>query len=489
MTADTTTEPAGLDGHLGTPALLLLTLSYMAPLVAMGGYVPVIIGYGLGAATPVVYAGVMAVMLVFAVGLMAMARHMTTPGAFYTYITAGLGRVAGLGAGFAALTGYVVTGAATYGLGGIVTGELVQGLFHGPSLPWWFWAIVLWAVVSTLTMFNIAVSARVLTICLAAEIAIVLLWDAQVLTHGGPAGYGLDLTAQLGTGSVGFALLFGIACLTGFESIQVFRAETREPNRTIPRATYLTVVILTGFWALGSYAYLVAYGTDAAIATAATPAESFLASLAQYAGTAVRDVANVLLVTSVVAAMLAVQNICARYSFALGRDHVLPPWLGVAHPRYKAPTRAAVVVALVIVVIIAVPALLRIDSTVAYVALQGIGLWVILVLMLATSVAITVFFRRNPDTELGVWRTTVAPMLAILGLGYAVLQATVNSDVMVGGSGVVAAWCIAAVVVVAAAGMVYATWLRTRRPQIWTRIGGVHGADVGPAPSVEPGTT
>lgn len=164
-----------LEGRLGTVALLLLTLSYIAPLLAMGGYVPVIIGYGLGAATPLVFLLVMAVMLVFAVGLMAMARHMTKPGAFYTYITAGLGRIAGLGAGFAALTSYIATGAATYTLGGIVTDELVHGLLQGPALPWWSWAIVLWLVVSTLTLFNIELSARVLGVCLSVEVVIVLL--------------------------------------------------------------------------------------------------------------------------------------------------------------------------------------------------------------------------------------------------------------------------------------------------------------------------
>jgi amino acid transporter len=461
-----------------------MTLSYLAPLLAMSGYVPVIIGYGLGAATPLVYLAVMAVMLVFAVGLMAMARHMKTPGAFYTYITAGLGRVAGLGAGFAALTGYIVTGAATYALGGVVANELVHGLLNGPVLPWWFWAIVLWVVVSTLTFFNIEISARVLGVCLTVEVGIVLLWDALVLADGGPSGRGFDITAQLGTGSVGFALLFSIACLMGFESIQVFRAETRDPDRTIPRATYLTIVILTAFWALSSYAYLVAYGTDAAIASAASPSESFLASLTQYAGIAVRDIATVLLVTSVLASMLALQSICARYTFALGRDQVLPSWLGHVNDRHKAPTRAAVAVAGVMIIFILAPAVLQIDSTAAYVALAGLGLWVILALMLATSVAVAVFFWGGRGVETSVWKTRLAPGLAVIGLGYIVIQGTVNSDVMVGGSYATAAWCIAAVVAIAVGGMIFAVWLRSNRTEVWRRIGGVNDADAASVPAV-----
>lgn len=56
---------------------MLTALALNAPLAMMAGYIPFEIGFGLGAATPVVFLLVMALMLVFAVGVLAMARHMT----------------------------------------------------------------------------------------------------------------------------------------------------------------------------------------------------------------------------------------------------------------------------------------------------------------------------------------------------------------------------------------------------------------------------
>jgi len=58
----------------------------------------------------------MVIVMIFAVGLNAMAARMTHPGAFYTYVTAGLGRAFGLAAGLVAMISYLAIGAGTYAL-------------------------------------------------------------------------------------------------------------------------------------------------------------------------------------------------------------------------------------------------------------------------------------------------------------------------------------------------------------------------------------
>lgn len=467
-----------LKGNLGTGGLLLTALALNAPLAMMAGFLPVQIGLGLGAATPLVFLVVMVLVLVFAVGLVTMARHMRQPGAYYTYITAGLGRVPGLGAGFLALTGYLLLGGGSYVLSAILADNLVHGFLHGPELPWWLWAVTLWGLVTGVSLFNIDVSTKVLGVFLCIEVAIVLIWDARVLANGGPQGLGLDVTAQLGSGSPGVALLFGVASLIGFESLQVFRAETHDPFRTIPRASYLTVVCLAGFYALGSYSYLVAFGTGPALASAASPAASFLGSLGQYAGAVVRDLANVMLLTSAFAALLAIHNIAARYCFTLGRDGVLPTWLGRVNSRHYSPTRAAAAVALAIVVPLALVAALHVNPVTAYVAMAGLGIWTAILLMFVTSFAVVLFFRNRPGLESSTWKTWTAPSLAVIGFGCVVAQATLNSDVLIGGSSAMATCCILAVVAVAVAAMLYAAWLRTGRPHMWERIGEKDGQAV-----------
>jgi amino acid transporter len=214
----------------------------------------------------------------------------------------------------------------------------------------------------------------------------------------------------------------------------------------------------------------VALGTNAAVASAAAPTQSFLGALGKYTSAAVVDVANVMLVTSIAAALLAVQNIVARYSFSLGQDRVLPSCLGEVHPRRHAPTRAAASVALVIFVLAAVPAVLRLDPVVSYVAMTGMSFWAIVALLLTTSLSITAFFSRRRGLERSVWKTRVAPGLAFLGFAYVMFQATLNSNVLIGGSYTIAIPCILAIVAVALGATAYAWWMRSHRPQTWQRI-------------------
>ncbi|MFP3458104.1 APC family permease, partial [Psychrobacter sp. SIMBA_152] len=56
--------------------------------------------------------------------------------------------------------------------------------------------------------------------------------------------------------SLGLALLFAVGNFFGFEATVVYREEVRNPNTTIPRATYLAVVGIGLFYALAAWAYV-----------------------------------------------------------------------------------------------------------------------------------------------------------------------------------------------------------------------------------------
>lgn len=471
--ATTDTEPTNLKGNLGTGGLLFTVLAFNAPIAIMSGFMPVVITMGVGGPTPFVYLGVMAMVLLFAAGLVTMARHMSKPGAFYTYVSHSLGKSMGLGAGFTALATYVVLAAATYIFMGTVAQTVSTDILHGPSLPWWAWAVIAWALVSALSLLNIDVSTKVLGVLLCVEVLIVLIWDLRVFFNGGPTGRSLALSIP-DSGSWGLALLLAVGCLTGFESIQVFRSETRDPDRTVPRATYLVIVILAGFYAFNSWIYQIAFGGPdgiaASLAKTGTAAGSFFDSLKTYVATAAGDTANVLVLTSLFAAILAVQNISARYTFALGSDGVLPSTLSRVHPRWKSPTIAAGTVALAVIAIDVVLAVVRVDPTIWYVALQGLGLWGVILLMTWTSVAIIVFFRSRKDLDSSLFKTLIAPILSAIGFGITLFLSFKNADLLFGNA-TAGYWCIATLFAVAVVGSVYARWLRSARPQVWARIG------------------
>jgi amino acid transporter len=63
------------------------------------------------------------------------------------------------------------------------------------------------------------------------------------------------------SGSLGTAIMFAIASFIGFEATAVFRDEARDPERTIPRATYLALILIGVFYTLSSWAVVSAWGT------------------------------------------------------------------------------------------------------------------------------------------------------------------------------------------------------------------------------------
>ncbi len=80
---------------LGVGAVTFLVVSAAAPLTAVAGGVPLSMLMGNGAGIPGTFLIVTAVLLIFAVGYVAMARHVTNAGAFYAYTAKGLGGALG----------------------------------------------------------------------------------------------------------------------------------------------------------------------------------------------------------------------------------------------------------------------------------------------------------------------------------------------------------------------------------------------------------
>lgn len=473
-TASAEAEPLKLRGNLGVVGLVFTVLAFNAPLAVMAGFVPVVIAFGNGIGAPTSFVGIGVLLTLFAVGLTTMSKYMRSPGAFYSYIVAGIGRPLGLGSALLAFVSYLAIASCSYAFGGILVDALVQGVLHGPAVHWWVWSILLWVVTSSMTLLDIDLSAKVLGTLMCGEVVMVLIWIATVGVDGGQSGISIDSfkPSVFLSGSISFGLLFALLSSLGFEAVAVFREETRDPVKTVPRATYLSVILLTGFYAVGAWAYITAFGpTKALSASAADPSGSFTASIGQYVGKTAVDIVSVLLVTSAFAALLATQNIAARYLYTLGSDAVLPRALGKVHRKFGSPYVAAIVVAGMTLLGFGIPTIFGADPVKLYAGLAGLGAVGIVFLMTATNVGIVLFFRRNPEHDPGVFKGVIAPALAFLGLGTILVLAVKNMAVVVGGTQTLANICTAFLVIVVAAGIGLALYYRQSRPEVYARIG------------------
>src|SRR3954468_24970386 len=94
-----------------------------------------------GEATPLVYLACLIATLIAASGIVEMARELPSAGAFYTYVTRGLGPRAGFITGGLMFVAYALLAPAEVGL----SGSYLQTTFAaelGVQIPWWLIGLV-----------------------------------------------------------------------------------------------------------------------------------------------------------------------------------------------------------------------------------------------------------------------------------------------------------------------------------------------------------
>lgn len=466
------TDSSKLRGDLGTVDIVVMVLAYAGPLAVVGLFMSFVIGYGVGVATPLVFALVTAGLCLFAVGYVAMSRCLPRPGALYTYVTAGLGRPIGLSAGFLAVLTYCFFGVAYHAGLAIVLQALITD-FGGPVVPWPLLVAGSLLLTAALGHFQITLSAKILKALMITEVTAILVWDTAIFIQGGAEGRSLDsfVPAGLGEGSVSLALLLAAVGFVGFESTAVFRDEMRDPDRTVPRATFLAVISIGVFYVIASWAAVVSYGPGGVVTAAQDdPAGFFTSSVQVYLGSVAVHVMSVMLVMSYLAGVIAEQNILSRYFHSLGADGVLPRAVGRVHPRHGSPYVANIVTTAALFLLL-VPWVSASSPTTPYAVLAAAGLVALDVVLALASVGVFAYFRRNRPARGGLWTTAVAPLAAGLMLTTATVLGVRNFGLLSGDDGGLSGVLLAIGIGTGVLGVVVALAFRRWRPEIYRRIG------------------
>ncbi|RBQ19231.1 amino acid permease [Spongiactinospora rosea] len=472
--------------RLGAPSVVYFVLSAAAPLTVVAGVVTT--AYAVTGITglPIAFLVVGAVLALFSVGYVAMARHIANAGAFYAYVTNGLGRPAGVGAAWIALIAYNALQVGLYGaLGATAAPLLVQ--WAGLQIPWWLIALAAWLLVAVLGVMRVDVNGRLLAVLLTAEVAVILLFDAADLLNpaaAGGAAAALSPAALFAPG-VGALLVIATTGFVGFESSVVFSEESRDPRRTVPIATYASVAIIAILYALSSWAMTVAAGPDGIVDAARRDGpETIFVMATAHLGDTVVTIARVLFLTSLIAAMISFHNTTARYFFALGRERVLPAAFGRTGRRTGAPKVGSLAQSTLGLLAIVIYAMAGLDPLVHLFFYTGtFGGFGVLLLIATTSVSVLAFFARNPTGE-STWRRVIAPVLATVALATMVILALANFATLLGvEEGNPLRWALPAIYVVAALlGVGWALILRSIQPGVYGRVGMGAKAVTGGAP-------
>ena len=473
--ADSVVASSLAQGRLGIPSVLFFVMSAAAPLtVAAGG---ITAGYAITRQTgmPVAYLAIAAMIALFAVGYVQMSKHVVNAGAFYTYITRGLGRPAGAGGAFIALLAYNAMQIGLYGGFGVVLSQFLKSHL-GWDVHWFAAALVGWALVAILGVLRVDLNGRVLAILLLAECAVAAVFAFVMVGHpaDGQLTFSTLAPSHLWESGAGAALVTAIAGFVGIEATVVFSEETKDPKRTVARATYLAVGIIGLLYAGAAWAMSVATGPDQIVSRATEDGPQLLFNLvAPYVGTMVVFLGELLFITSLFAALLSFHNAVARYAFALGRERVLPASFGRTGRRTSAPVVGSVSQSILAVLVLAGYAISGVDAYIyLFFWITVVGGFGVLLLMVLTSIAVVAYFARRRHRE-NPFQVTFAPTLAAILLGGVLVLTVAQFDVLLGvDPSSPWRWVFpAAFLVAGVAGICWALVLRSRRPAVYRSIG------------------
>jgi amino acid transporter len=459
--------------RLGVPAVLFFVLAGVAPLTVAAGVIPT--AYQITGLTgiPAAFVAIAVILGLFAVGYVAMTRYITNSGAFYAFISRGIGRTVGVGAALVALLSYSLLQVGLYGAFG--PNAAIQAAAHlGLHAPWWVWALGAWAVITVLGLLRVDITGWVLGVLLTAEIAVILAETVSGLLHprGGQLSFGTlspaDLTSA-GVGTFGVLAVVAVLGFVGFEQAPVLAEEAKRARRTIPMATYLALGVIAVVYAGAAWAMAAHAGQSQVVATAGREGPGLLFGLGDGF---LSSTAQLLFLTSLFAAALAFHNVVWRYMYALGREHVLPSVLGRTGGNNIPKAASLVQSATGLVVIVAFAAGGWPPMTDLFFWLGTTGGFGILVLLALTSIAVVAFFGRDGQGE-SLWSRLIAPALAAVLLALIVVLAVQNYATLLGvPAGSAAAWILpAGYALVFVIGLAWGSLLKARKPQLFAAIG------------------
>jgi len=434
-TTDTTSPPGGQleRGAMGTADIVFFVLAGVAPMGVVVALLTLSIALGNGAGVPGTYAVAGVVLALFAAGYVRMSRRIANVGGFYTYARQGLGRRSGGATAYIALLAY---NAATIGIFGALAYFASQaGASFGVHISWQVWALIAYAIVAALAYLEVTMSAKVLGLALAAEVLTLLVFDVAVLARNGFHGFSLDVfkPSVVFAGGFGISLMLAFGSFAGFEATALYGEESRDPHRSVPRATYISLALITVFYLITSWAAISSYGVQhAQAAAAANPSAFIFAANAKYVGGFTTDVMQILVVTSLFAAFLAFHCNTARYHLALSRDGLLPRALSRTHPRYGSPVVASAVQLGLLAMIVAGFSIAGQDPYLGMgTSLYGLGVLGIVLLQAIAAAAIVGYFLRHRQGE-SAWGAIIAPALGGIGLVIGMVLMILNYSTLTG---------------------------------------------------------
>ena len=455
-------------GAVGLGGAVIMSAALMGPAVSVYFNPQLVAGFA-GAAMPLVMAVSLVASLIVANGVAAMARELPSAGAFYTYVSRGIGARSGFVTGILMFLAYALLVPAELALIGIYTHDILNG--YGVSLPWPVISLAFAALMLVLSWGGISGSLKTALTLFSIEVGVILLLSLVILAKGGAHGLTaaplMPSSSSNGLSGIALGMVFGVLSFVGFESAATLGEEVRDPRRHVPRGIFGAVLLVGAIYLFTTYAEMVGFGVNGVGALTKDTAP-FTTLAAQYAPW-LKLLVGLAGISSIFAVTMNSHNGIARILFAMGREHMLPPVLAKVHPTHGTPSAAIIAnTAFAVVVTLGVGAWVGPFNAYAY--LGSLLTLAIIPVYILTNAACIRFFSTHARDRRSVVQHVALPVLGMLvmlipiyGLIWPVPAAPYNVFPYV------------VVLAIVASGLI-AWMIGKRRPEALTRAGAVLAA-------------
>ena len=412
-------ETARLERNaVGLAPTLFQSITHMAPAAAVAFSIIVGAQYA-GGSLPLAVLFALVACLLVAISIGQLARHLPSAGGLYTYSSRGLHPYVG----FLVAWGFILAEPIVAPLLYLIFGnELAANLNSHFGWPLWLWApfaVVAGLIVWFLTYRGIRLSTRTgvalgtFEIVVFAALALTLIIAAG--SHNTLSVFAPNTGNDKGLGSVFPAMIYAILAFIGFEASAPLAEEAKNPRKTIPRAVFLSCLLIGLFYLFCYYAATVYFGPG-------RMAKDFIgfnnndpwSGMAQAVWGPGLVIVILAVLNSAIANSNAGANAATRVGYALARIGLLPSGLRRIHPRFRTPF-VAVNVQAIGGIVLAVALGWATGGPINAFALLGTMATIVLVtIYILTNLSNLVFYLRERRSEFNLLLNGIVPIVGSL---------------------------------------------------------------------------
>jgi len=343
-------------------------------------------------------------------------------GGFITFVGKTFGPTSAVSTALLVGLGYIIAMASVIAISGGFLSITIKH-YAGVDTPWIIWTLLLTGLAVVLMIRGVAVSTKLAGFFFGIEmLVLVVVSVVAIARHGAHLSSAPFMPGHIKGGLTGLAEGFPLAVylFIGWENSAALAEETDNPRRNVGRAVFFSVATMAVSYVLFSYATITGFGYDIDKLGAS---EIPFIDVAQTTMGAVAFIAYLAGLTSTLGALIAGTNSQARLIFNAGREGLLPSFIGYVHPTRRTPTNAILTFVAISLLIIGGWGLGHLlghhghmDPTGFFAESSTMGTILILLVYLASNVALPFYYRRYRPAEFHLVKHVLLPALGALAI-------------------------------------------------------------------------